>query len=372
MEKVKILELTNFSSGICGVWNRVFEESKRLAKNYEVRVFSSYFTKGSDEIAPRYEEKEGVKILRFPAKRLGGESFMRWDFEREAIRYKPDIIIAHSYRHLHTEKALKVARKIGAKVFLVTHGPFVENDMTRSFFSKWAVRAYDAIVGPTKINKFDKVLIITPWEVPYLERIGINRRRIEYVPNGIPIEFFREKKKVKEEYKILFLGRISPIKDLETLIVAMSLLKDKKVTLEIVGPAEEEYINKLKGLVKKRGMKKRINFTGPIYDLKDKIKKIDSAKIFVLPSKREAMPQSLIEAKAREKIMIGSNNPGCAALIEDGKDGYLFEIGNPIDLAEKLDFALSSNVKEIKKAAKKSVEKFAWNKIMKKIEKIIS
>ena len=50
---MKILELTNFSAGICGVWARVREEAVRLAKKHEVRVFSSNFVKGMDETAPK-------------------------------------------------------------------------------------------------------------------------------------------------------------------------------------------------------------------------------------------------------------------------------------------------------------------------------
>ena len=49
---MKILELTNFSEGACGVWVRAREESIRLAeKGHEVLVLSSNAIKGKDEIA---------------------------------------------------------------------------------------------------------------------------------------------------------------------------------------------------------------------------------------------------------------------------------------------------------------------------------
>ena len=57
--KIKILELTNYSAGICGVWQRVMQESKELAeKGYVVRVFSSNTTKASSKLACN-EEKIG-------------------------------------------------------------------------------------------------------------------------------------------------------------------------------------------------------------------------------------------------------------------------------------------------------------------------
>jgi len=106
--------------------------------------------------------------------------------------------------------------------------------------------------------------------------------------------------------------------------------------------------------------------------MKKKIEKIDSAKIFVLPSKTEAMPQSLIEAMAREKIVIASNNRGARELVSEGKNGYLFQIGNQKELAEKIDGALESKNKNIQKQARKSVEKFSWDKVIKELEGLFS
>ena len=294
---------------------------------------------------------------------------MKWDFEKEAILYKPDVIIAHSYRHMHTTKALEIAERIGCKVFLVTHAPFGD-DSQRSFLATRFVRFYDRFVGPRTINKFDKIITITKWEVPYLIKIGADRRRIEYIPNGIPEEFFNVKPG-KEENKILFLGRISPVKDIETLIRAMQRIKNKEIKLEIVGPAEKEYKKELDELINKIGLKRRIEFKPAIYDIKEKIKKIDSAKVFVLPSKREGMPQSLVEAMARGKIVIASDSLGSAELIDDKKNGFLFEMGDSDELAKDIDGALKGGNTQIRKNAMRSVEHFAWNRIIKKIESIL-
>jgi len=372
---MKILELTNYSAGICGVWTRVKEESTRLAKSNKVIVFSSNLKKGSNQIAPSEDILDNLQIKRFSTKKLGGESFMYWfnkTAEKEALKFNPDIIIAHAYRHTHTTKALKIAKKINAKVFLVTHAPFIEKNTTRSILSKIAVKNYDLFIGTKTLNKFDKIIAITKWEIPYLLKLGIKKEKINYIPNGIPEEFFRLKKLVKEENKILFLGRISPIKDLEVLIKSLSSIKDKSIKLEIVGPSEENYLKQLKEIVNKLNLEKRVKFSKPIYDLKEKIKKIDSAKIFILPSKREAMPQSLIEAMARGKIVITSDNPGSKEIVTNEKNGYLFKVGSSKDLTEKLNQALSKNNIQIKKQARKLVEKFSWDKIIKKVERLFT
>ena len=138
---MKILELTNYSGGACGVWARVREESIRLKKKgHEILVISSNSSKGNKDILSKNEVFKGIHILRMPYNKLGGEGFMNWPLIDEALNFSPDIIIAHNYRHPHTLKALKVAkilRKRGknCKVFLVTHAPFVEGNITRTYFN---------------------------------------------------------------------------------------------------------------------------------------------------------------------------------------------------------------------------------------------
>jgi glycosyltransferase involved in cell wall biosynthesis len=192
---MKILELCDFSAGICGVWNRVREESVRLKeRGYDVLVLSSNLTKGNDKIAEQEDEIKGVKIKRFSAKKLGGESFMSWfskETEREIINFKPDIIIAHSYRHPHTIKALRIGKKIGAKVFLVTHAPFAR-ERNRTVIQNIIVLFYDMFIGKKTINNFDKVIAISKWEKTYLVKLGLEEEKIVYIPNGIPEEFFKK------------------------------------------------------------------------------------------------------------------------------------------------------------------------------------
>jgi GalNAc-alpha-(1->4)-GalNAc-alpha-(1->3)-diNAcBac-PP-undecaprenol alpha-1,4-N-acetyl-D-galactosaminyltransferase len=171
------------------------------------------------------------------------------------------------------------------------------------------------------------------------------------------------------------LGRVAPIKDIETLIKAFSIVKKQypEVELDFVGPAEKEYLGKIEGLIKKLNVK--LNFIGPIYNLGKKIKIIDLADIFVLPSKREAMPQALIEAMARKKLVISSKTDGGKEIIEDGKTGLLFDIGNEIQFADKILFVLnqknSKKIDKIKKNAFEHIKQFSWSEIIKKINGVI-
>jgi len=369
---MKILELTNYSAGICGVFQRVKQESLELSKlGYEVAIFSSDKFKGSLEIARSEDSIEKIKIKRFKSKKLGGESFLSWDFLKEAVKFKPDIVIAHGYRHIHTTEALKLKEIIGCKVFLVTHAPFVEKNSTRGRLGKIIVPLYDNFIGKRTINQFDKIISITKWENKYLQELNLKKDKIFYIPNGIPEDFFKEKLKPSKHKNILFFGRISPIKNLEVLIEAMSYLKDKNIFLKIVGTSEEPYTSKIKQMAKELKLENKIVFLPPIYELKEKINLISSSDVFVLPSLREAMPQGLIEAMSLGKVVIASETKGAKEIIKNNKNGFLFEIGNSKELAEKINFALdkknTSKIKEIQKNARKSVEKFNWDILIKKL-----
>src|SRR3989344_3361817 len=102
---------------------------------------------------------------------------MQWnyhDLKEQVKKFNPDVIIAHSYRHTHTVIASRLAKEIGAKSFLVTHAPF-GND-SRSFIAKLYLSLYhDAFVGKATLRRFDKIIAITKWELPYLSKLGVKK-----------------------------------------------------------------------------------------------------------------------------------------------------------------------------------------------------
>jgi hypothetical protein len=129
MNPKKILILLHFSEGICGVWQRTKVEAEEFKKKgYEVLILSSNAIKGSRKKAEQFEDYKGVRVQRFPYIKLGGESYMWWNFKKQALNFNPDIIISHNYRQFHNSLALKIAKKIKkqkpCKTFLVTHAPF--------------------------------------------------------------------------------------------------------------------------------------------------------------------------------------------------------------------------------------------------------
>jgi len=362
-KKLKILEICPFSAGICGVWTRAFSESIEFQKKgYGVVIFSSDIEKGTAKLAKCEEQIEGINIKRFKSKpNFLSKNVTYFNFQKELLKLinkkQVDIVITHLL-HPHSFKALNLCLKYKIPCYLVTHAPF---NVKRRFPLNIATWIYYNFKVRPFLNKFTKIIAITKWEIPYLLKLDVKKEKIVYIPNGLPEEFFRQKKSIKPTKDVLFLGRIAPVKNLEVLLESAKLLPN--ISFSIVGSDEENYLKNLKELIKRENIK-NIEFYPPIYNLKEKIKLIDMHKLFVLPSKREAMPQVLLETMARGKIVIASKTDGAKEIIKDKKTGLLFDIGNSEQLANLIKQNIHGN-KIIEKNAAKEAEKYSWKKLIK-------
>lgn len=369
---MKIIELCPFSAGICGVWTRVLSESKEFVRlGHEVTIFSSDFEKGTFNRVPHNEKIGKIQIKRFKGKKyLISDNVISWFYNKnsstkknaleELKKLNPDVIITHLL-HPHSANLCRLIHLLKKqnpkiKILLVTHAPF---NIQRKFPLNLATKLWNWR-NKFRFNNFDKIISITQWEKPYLLRLGIPEDKISYIPNGIPEEFFKHKKIGITSKDVLFLGRISPVKDIETLIKTAEKLPE--VNFSLVGPVEKNYLKKINPLILKL---KNIKLNPPIYDLNKKISLIDNHKIFVLPSKREAMPQALIEAMSRGKIVISSKTNGGEEIIKDKENGFLFDIGDSEKLAELIKENIKGD-KKIQEQAIKNSEKYSWKSLINK------
>ncbi len=139
--------------------------------------------------------------------------------------------------------------------------------------------------------------------VPCLDRISI-------IPNGISPEFFnKSKSKELRENKLLFLSQIIPVKNIESIIIALSILKFKysvNICLDLYGYGDKHYISKLTNLSKKLGIGDNVIFKG-IIDRQDRCDIYDRYKYFILPSLSENFAIVVVEALSRGCIVLTSN-----------------------------------------------------------------
>jgi glycosyltransferase involved in cell wall biosynthesis len=374
---MKILYTCTYSAGISGVWNRVYNLAKEMIKKgHDVYVFSSNLEAGTFKEVPEHEEVEGIKIFRFKVTKFGSKNAYLYnsrELRKKFNEIMPNVVDCQTYRHSEGNIISGEAEKAGVPCFLTTHAPFMNSGVRGKWLSllSWG---YDLLIGRRVLKRFKKVIAISKWEYPHLNKLGVEDERIAYIPNGIPSEFFKDKRFMSDKVrKILFFGRIAPVKDVETLLDAWSLIEKEHpyVYLEIIGPAETDYLRKLEKMIGELGLK-NIVFRPAVFELNKKIQAYNGSEIFVLPSRREGMPQSLIEAMSRGDIVVASDITACKEIVKSGKNGFLFKQRDAADLAKRIDFVIANYRKlgEVVERAKKDASSFRWDILADKLEKL--
>ena len=119
----------------------------------------------------------------------------------------------------------------------------------------------------------------------------------------------------------------------------------------------------------------QIEYLGKVDDMKTVYEQTD---IMVLPSYREGLSKSLIEACAMSLPIVTTNVPGCKDVVQDGYNGLLCEPRDSDNLANKLSdlinapekyrIEMGENARRI--AEKKFDEKLVINLYLKKIKSL--
>lgn len=135
---------------------------------------------------------------------------------------------------------------------------------------------------------------------------------------------------------ILFVGRLSPEKGIETLLNAASiLLRDNyKFSLRIVGAGSEEM--GLRQLATDLELESCVEWAGQVSYGPDLFREYDNATAFVLPSLSEGSPDVIAEAMARGVPIVASRVGGIPDLIEENETGLLVDAGDSRQLADAI------------------------------------
>ncbi|MCS6870263.1 MAG: glycosyltransferase [Anaerolineae bacterium] len=182
------------------------------------------------------------------------------------------------------------------------------------------------------------------------------RSRIAVVPPGVNTAHFRPIPPdvakaalgIPSDHRLLlFVGRIEPLKGVDTLLQALALLKAQrpellqKLTLSIIGgdpsaaKGENVEMDRLKALRAQLGLEEIVLFLGA----KDQAALREyyaAAEALIMPSDYESFGMVALEAMACGTPVIASAVGGLAFLIRDGVNGYHVPVREPQALAEKI------------------------------------
>ena len=128
-----------------------------------------------------------------------------------------------------------------------------------------------------------------------------------------------------------FAGRLTPIKDIPTMLRAVALARKTCQNLKLFLAGEGEDMPKLKALAKELGIEDAVCFAGWLQNAREMFSCVD---ISAMSSKSEGFPYALLEGVIYQKATVSSRVGGIPDLVEDEKTGFLFEVGDAAALAE--------------------------------------
>jgi glycosyltransferase involved in cell wall biosynthesis len=290
-----------------------------------------------------------------------------------------DVIHLHEYRSYISLAVGYYAKKYHIPYVLQAHGQLPRT-------AKWRLKqVFDVFFGYRLLRDASKVIALSKVEAEQYKCMGMSEEKIAIIPNGIdlseyaelpPKGAFKKKFNIPEDKKIiLYLGRIHKIKGIDFLIRACAYLKNKmsfKNTILIIAGPDDGYLSEIKYLAQASDVSNSILFVGPLYGA-DKLAAYVDSEVYVLPSRYETFPMTILEAYACGKPIVASRVGGLKDLVIDGETGLLFELGNVKQLARSIFNLLNSNdvAKEMGLKGKNFVrENFTIEKVVERLEKV--
>ena len=322
------------------------QEISEMGHNVTIYTTDLDFSNGSNKFnkkLPRIEKFEKFLINRthvwFSLKLF----FVNTSMSKEIENDKPDIIHTIGLRSFQSIIAWRVSKKLNIPLVvsdqggLTTH-PFLAES---GFFLKTLYKIQDFFIKKI-INDASVISVANEYEQKIFSSLN-KKSRIEIIRNGVNLKKLVSKHNFKEKYQInsnfiLFVGRFSKSKGIETLINAFSIvkneLKDSNIHLVIMG-VDFGYQAEMEKLIKKLNLSEEIKvIKNPPRD--DVISAYGESEFLVLPSQWELSPLVPLESFAFKKPVISTNSHGIPYTVQNNKNGILVEPENSFELSNAI------------------------------------
>ncbi|PCI66338.1 MAG: hypothetical protein COB38_10305 [Gammaproteobacteria bacterium] len=170
---------------------------------------------------------------------------------------------------------------------------------------------------------------------------GVNVNK--FAPNSEQRNSVREELNLKEENILVgSVGRLVEVKNYPSLIRAFAIViqKQPKARLALAGDGPERKL--LEALIEELGLKHKVFLMGRREDVPSVMNAYD---IFVLPSFREGLSNTILEAMSSALPVVVTNVGGSPEIVIENKTGHLFEVSQSSQLADLLDSLMTDRKK---------------------------
>jgi glycosyltransferase involved in cell wall biosynthesis len=194
-----------------------------------------------------------------------------------------------------------------------------------SMFFHDAIRIY---------HRVDQYVCTTPFMQSLLVGRGFRPDRIHVIPT--PIDSSRIQVGDEDDGTFFCATRLSHEKGVDVLVRAGTLMKARASRIIVVGEIAGQYAHECVAMGT-GGHGATIEFLGPRYG-EELFALLKRCRAAIIPSRWiDNLPNTLLEALAHGKPVIGANVEGINVAVHHGENGLLFQPNDPADLASKLD-----------------------------------
>jgi glycosyltransferase involved in cell wall biosynthesis len=291
-----------------------------LHAGYEIYVLSP-----RDEYTPRLEKMDGLKFIETVF--LNPSGLSAWQLYSSL---KPSLIFHYTIKpNIYGTMA---AAALGIPSISVVTGlgyAFIERPILRRIASFLYKRSLPKAKETWFLNQDDQQYFIQNNILP-------SEKTFILPGEGIDTQKFQAlgQKRPGSSLNFLLIGRLIREKGIQEFGEAAEMLRKKGFTgdCNILGFYDPKSPSSFDPVQMRRWQKQGIlQYLGSTDDVRPHI---NGADCIVLPSYREGLPLSLLEAASMKKPIISTNTSGCREIVEDGVNGFLCESKNALSLAK--------------------------------------
>ena len=258
--------------------------------------------------------------IEFHTVRISGKYSFRKAQEIVELVKKKRIDILHTHDYKSDILGLATKSKMNIKVISTPHGWSNESDIKLQFYQ---------LLDRIALGLFDHVAPLSP----HIARSLVFTRNAHrtLIVNFIDVASIPVSE-VRDEKLFSYVGRLTPLKRVADVIVAIAHTNDREIRLQIIGDGPQA--DELKRSALKLGVQDRVLFLGFRSDALDLLGR---SAALVLSSLTEGTSRIVMEAMAMGKPVIGTNVQGINTLIEQNRTGVLVPVKDPRSIARAID-----------------------------------
>jgi len=239
-------------------------------------------------------------------------------------RHRPDLLHASSSKAGVIGRLAAVAARVPVRIFTVHGWAFSAHSGAASVLYRWA----DRIAGRATTAT---ICVSQRERADGLRARTCRADRTVVIPNAVDVDAYPQSPLERAVPRLISVGRLAAPKDWSTLLSALTELDPETFAeLVIVGDGPER--ERVEHEVKMRSLG-RLRLLGERDDVPDLL---SDADVFVLASRSEGLPLSVVEAMAAGLPVVASDVGGLHELVRNGETGVLVPPGDPAALADAL------------------------------------